>query len=82
MEDRLLGAGLLYVWHNCYMTGDRNTTATEYLRQHAAKSNFHIAMAFDHKANELIARGHGEEHPAVMHLRDRAETFRSSPENN
>lgn len=64
------------------MNGERDKTATEYLRQHGIKSNFHIATAFDRKADELIARGHDENHPAVVHLRDRAETYRTSPENN
>lgn len=57
-------------------------SSRDYLREHAAKSNYHIAEAFNRRADEMISSGVAEEHPAVKHLRDRASTFFSSPENN
>ena len=64
------------------MPEETRDLSTAYLRAHGHKSKFHIAKAFDMKADEVVAAGSYEGHPAVEHLRNQAELHRLVPENN
>lgn len=62
---------------------EKNLSAKEYANKYANVSNFHMAKAYDMKADELVAGGAHPEHPAVLHLRGRATMYRTfTPEAN